>query len=534
LQEWVESCHLSLPPLAIRKSGYRCSSAKRRRSADAPLVELLPLEAARGFLRLPEPDPADLFFDLEGDPLHEGGLEYLWGVHFRDAAGEKQFVHRWGHNREDERAAFEAIVDWFTTHVAEHPKAHIYHYAAYEVSVLRRLSTAFASREDEVDALLRAEKFVDLYAVSRAAIRTSERDMSLKTLEHFFAPKREEDVKAAGESIVQYHRWMECGDHAILDGILAYNRVDCENTEGLRNWLLSLRPSHLPWWEKGAEQPLSEKKAAERDEREALREAVRQAVEASPHLNADLRELLVQLVDFHKRAKKPAQWAVFDRCETEPHELVDDLECIGCVAPSGVACLIQTQLRAGTYLDYAAAALDHFVAQLPDPRATPVTGTAPRLGKPQHALGRRTARDRGSLPTAGPFVPHKLVRSTSTPAAPDRRGRGQRLSAGHSGSVQINCRHHTPVRGGLEASQHALRQCLEPSLARCWSASHDHVLSCGSGECCFHALGPRVLHPWPDAKRRTWAMAAVRRGSSVWSKTIVSGSTAPAEHCASW
>jgi uncharacterized protein len=312
-----------------------------RGSADAPVVELLPFEAARGFLRLPEPDPADLFFDLEGDPLHEGGLEYLWGVHLRDADGEKQFVHRWGHNREDERAAFEAIVDWFTAHVAEHPKAHIYHYAAYEVSVLRRLSTTFASREDEVDALLRGEKFVDLYSVARAAIRTSERDMSLKTLEHFFAPKREEDVKAAGESIVQYHRWLECRDQAILNGILAYNRVDCENTEGLRNWLLSLRPSHLPWWEKEAEQPLSEKKAAERDEREALREAVRQSVEASSQLNANLRELLVQLVDFHKRAKKPAQWAVFDRCGTEPHELVDDLECIGCVAPSGVAWLRQ-------------------------------------------------------------------------------------------------------------------------------------------------------------------------------------------------
>jgi uncharacterized protein len=308
---------------------------------NGPLVELLPFETARGFLRLPEPDPADLFFDLEGDPLHEDGLEYLWGVHFRNAAGEKDFVHHWAHDRNAERAAFEAVVDWFTVHVAQHPNAHIYHYASYEVHVLRRLSTAFASREDEVDALLRAEKFVDLHSVSRAAIRTSERDMSLKTLEHFFAPKREEDVKAAAESIVQYHRWLESGEQSLLDGILAYNRVDCENTEGLRDWLLSLRPSHLPWWVKEPEQPLSEKKAAERDEREELREEIRQAVEASPHLTDDVRTLLVQLVDFHKRAKKPAQWAVFDRCDTEPHELVDDLECIGCVSPSGVTWLRQ-------------------------------------------------------------------------------------------------------------------------------------------------------------------------------------------------
>jgi uncharacterized protein len=312
-----------------------------RGAINGSLVELLPFEAARGFLRLPKPDPADLFFDLEGDPLHEGGLEYLWGVHFRDGAGQKQFTFHWAHDRPAEQAAFEAIVDWFTAHVAEHPRAHIYHYASYELTVLRRLSTAFASREDEVDTLLRGEKFVDLFTVARAAIRTSERDMSLKTLEHFFAPKREEAVKAAGESIVQYHRWLECGDQSLLDSILAYNRVDCENTEGLRDWLISQRPAHLPWWEKEPEQPPTEAKAAERDEREALREAVRQAVIASPHLTGDLRDLLVQLVDFHKRAKKPAQWAVFDRCDAEPHELIDDLECIGSLSPSGPAWLRQ-------------------------------------------------------------------------------------------------------------------------------------------------------------------------------------------------
>ncbi|PZT88187.1 MAG: hypothetical protein DI637_08285 [Citromicrobium sp.] len=50
-----------------------------------PVVEPLPPEEGRGFANLPAPDPADLFFDLEGDPLEEGGLDYLWGVHYRDA-----------------------------------------------------------------------------------------------------------------------------------------------------------------------------------------------------------------------------------------------------------------------------------------------------------------------------------------------------------------------------------------------------------------------------------------------------------------
>ena len=305
----------------------------------ASLVEQLPAAPARGFLRMPAPDPGDLFFDLEGDPLHAGGLEYLWGTHFRDVSGQPQFRFWWAHDRAAERAAFEAVVDWFTDHIAKHPNAHIYHYASYEVTVLRRLSTAFASREEEVDALLRAEKFVDLFTVSRGAIRTSERNMSLKTLEHFFAPKREEEVTAAGESIVYYHHWRETGEQAFLDSILAYNRVDCENTAGLRAWLLTLRPDGLPWWHKDAPAPKTPEKATELDELELIRTQVRELARASGHFDEPVRELLAHLVDFHRRAKKPAQWAIFDRCDAESHELIDDLECIGSVSPSGAAWL---------------------------------------------------------------------------------------------------------------------------------------------------------------------------------------------------
>ncbi len=45
--------------------------------------EVLPLDpdGVRGFYRLPCPVPGDLFFDMEGDPLYVGGLEYLFGVY---------------------------------------------------------------------------------------------------------------------------------------------------------------------------------------------------------------------------------------------------------------------------------------------------------------------------------------------------------------------------------------------------------------------------------------------------------------------
>ena len=45
---------------------------------------MLALEEGRGFCRLPQPSRGDVFFDMEGDPLLDGGLEYLFGVVSQD------------------------------------------------------------------------------------------------------------------------------------------------------------------------------------------------------------------------------------------------------------------------------------------------------------------------------------------------------------------------------------------------------------------------------------------------------------------
>ncbi|WP_375271332.1 TM0106 family RecB-like putative nuclease [Sphingomonas sp.] len=324
-----------MAPATFERLRDQAAMQVERRLTGEPRAKTLEVIDGKGFTRLPRPHPADLFFDLEGDPLApDGSLEYLWGVHYRDAAGNAKFRHALAHDRAAERAVFEEMVDWFTTHLAANPGAHIYHYAAYEVMVLRRLSTHFATREEAVDNLLRGEKLVDLYTVTRAGIRTSEPKLSLKALEVFFAAKRAEAVVSGDQSIVEYHRWKETRDDAILDEIVAYNRVDCENTEGMRNWLLTLRPGDVDWWVKQAE--VAPEKSAERDAAEAAREALRQAVRANAtRLSPRGRELVAHLIDFHARADKPAHWAVFDRCDREEEELIDDVECIGAIQPFG-------------------------------------------------------------------------------------------------------------------------------------------------------------------------------------------------------
>ena len=44
---------------------------------------------------------------------------------------------------------------------------HVYHYAPYETTAMKRLAGRYATRESQVDQLLRGSVFVDLYRVVR-------------------------------------------------------------------------------------------------------------------------------------------------------------------------------------------------------------------------------------------------------------------------------------------------------------------------------------------------------------------------------
>lgn len=121
--------------------------------------EVLPLSAEHGFLRMPEPARGDLFLDLEGDRLaQDGGREYLFGVSdSRDA-----YTPRWATNPAEEKHAFEQVVDRIIAAFAADPAMHVYHFGAYEPTAFKRLSGRYATRENELDTLLRAELFLSL------------------------------------------------------------------------------------------------------------------------------------------------------------------------------------------------------------------------------------------------------------------------------------------------------------------------------------------------------------------------------------
>ncbi len=79
-----------------------------------------------------------------------------------------------------ERRAVEDVIDLIRERHAADPAMHVYHYAAYEVSALKRLTCEYGTREEELDDLLRAEVFVDLYKVVAQGLRLSHESYGLK------------------------------------------------------------------------------------------------------------------------------------------------------------------------------------------------------------------------------------------------------------------------------------------------------------------------------------------------------------------
>ena len=241
-----------------------------------------------------------------------------------------------GHTREEERQAFMDFMDFVTERLQAHPRLHIYHYAHYENTALKRLMTSHGVRESAVDQLLRDARLVDLYKVVREGLRISKPSYSIKEVESFYAEKRDGEVKKATDSIVAYERWRESKDPVLLESIRLYNEADCRSTWQLREWLLTMRPAGLAWFSKAAVQEAKNKKPARQKsdktvEHEAKLEQFYERLLTTPErpaINREIAELIFQLLDFHRRADKPVWWSLFDRQDADLETLLEDSEVV--------------------------------------------------------------------------------------------------------------------------------------------------------------------------------------------------------------
>ena len=273
----------------------------------------------KGFELMPLPDTGDLFYDIEGYPYFQEedckGLEYLHGVW-----GQGVFKAFWAHTLAEEKVSLRALFEYFRECMEEYPEACIYHYAPYEITALRRLTTRHSYGEGQLDEWLREGRFVDLYSVVRGGIYTSEPGYSIKDLEVFYDISRDGDIKAGDVSITAYEEYINTGSQKFLDQLEEYNRIDCVSTEGLRDWLLEIRPDE-EWRERqeGKTESSMKTDATFHDLWMMLDEA---------DLSDKEREQLYNLASFHWRESKPAAWAVFDARDKPNEELIDDMNCL--------------------------------------------------------------------------------------------------------------------------------------------------------------------------------------------------------------
>ena len=297
------------------------------RKTGEPTFALRPHVPGKGFDLMPRPASGDLFYDIEGDPFYSEagseGLEYLHGVW----DGE-EFAALWSHDLVEEKETLASLFDLFEERLRRHPNAHIYHYAAYEITALRRLATRHGIGEARLDQWLRERRFVDLYAVVRGGIFASEPSYSLKDMEAFYDMPRTGEVTTAGASIIAYEKWRDTGDAGILAEIEDYNRMDCVSTERMRDWLLEIRPER-PWLEIGEGE--TERSLEQQSENEELLDLL-----SASGLPEERRRVLYDLGVFHWRESKPQAWSVFDSAAKDFEDLCDDMECLAGLVATGV------------------------------------------------------------------------------------------------------------------------------------------------------------------------------------------------------
>ena len=300
--------------------------------------ELLPVEVGFGLTCLPEPSDGDIFLDFEGDPfVGEQGLEYLCGYQFVDDKGATAYKGDWAFSRADEKRAFEAFVDFVMDRWERFPDLHIYHYAPYEPAALKRLMGRYATREEEIDRMLRSKLFVDLYGVVRRGLRASVESYSIKQLEPFYAFERRAALADANVALANLQASLELEDVPSISEdakctVLAYNQDDCRSAACLRDWLEILRAKLIVG---GAAVPRPEPGDGSPNEKitdwlikiNELFAQLTTDIPADPEERDDeqqARWLLANIIDWHRREQKAVWWDYFRLSDLSAEDLLDE------------------------------------------------------------------------------------------------------------------------------------------------------------------------------------------------------------------
>lgn len=321
------------------------------RGLDKPKYELLERKPKLGLNALPEPNPGDVFLDLEGDHMAVGGgLEFLFGWVTLDSKREAVYEGHWAYDAASEKKAFERLVNFLDGRDWDYPGFRVYHYGAYEESALKRLMYRHGVRDKEIDDFLRRNLFVDLGRIAQQALRASVESYSLKEIEKLADFSREVVPREASRARKNWLVSLELGEDASLRRteatlIEAYNREDCLALVKVRDFLEQRRAELVAQGEalerpRPPEVEMSEGLAEYLRDSQRLRQSLLAGIpsdEAALDDEQRGKRLLSGLLEFHRREDNAGAWQYFGWLRMSEQELLEDRGPIAQLLSVGVS-----------------------------------------------------------------------------------------------------------------------------------------------------------------------------------------------------
>jgi len=318
------------------QAGLQIASKKQNKT----VFKVLPhKEERKGLGLLPLPHPLDVFFDMEGYPFLEEGLEYLYGNAVNE---DPKYICFWAEDKIKEALAFNKWISWVYKRWKQNSNMHIYHYGHYETSTIKRLMGRYGIGESKIDNLLKNHVFVDLHRIVVQGLRVGTLSYSLKEIEKLYYEKRETDVQSGSDSTVQFFHFLNAKKaeekSLFLKQIEEYNKDDCFSTKKLCQFLWSLQKEsnikYIPASDEAVEERTRRKGTPGDCEEKAFELLSRVPVEKRglPLKNTDpetyITELLAYLLEFHIREDKPGWWAYFSQFEMDDEEMFESKDII--------------------------------------------------------------------------------------------------------------------------------------------------------------------------------------------------------------
>lgn len=314
--------------ISLRAARKQAELQLRGREGGISVYEVKPSngDEPHGLSMLPEPTPDDIFLDFEGDHFAQEGtvVEYLTG-YLTTYDDSYDYQPLWATTPAEEKNAFESFIDFAVDTYQRNPDAHIYHFAPYEQSALKRLMIKYSTREIELDLLLSNQVFVDLHRVVKQSLVASVEKYSLKDLEVFLDFQREQDLKEASQSRRVVESALNNSFYVAPElfrqhkqAVEDYNREDCLATYHLQQWLEIVRTDAIA---NGLQipRPARVEEAEQRERavdleiadirRRLLRRLPADLVPTNDEERAIL--LLSNLVGYYRREQKASAWEYF-------------------------------------------------------------------------------------------------------------------------------------------------------------------------------------------------------------------------------